>query len=67
MKISVVSLECAMLEHGIVTYSALAERMGASAQFLSNVKNRGTCAPATLAKIAAALDIDPAELIATDR
>jgi len=56
-------VKLAMLRAGISTYAELAERVGCSRQNLSSIISRGSCAPATLAKLAAALGVDPAELL----
>ena len=42
---------------------AFAEKSGISRQNISTIKLRGTCAPTTLAKLAAGLGVDPAELV----
>lgn len=41
----------------------VAEKAGIKPQCYSTVKNRGTCAPATVGKIAAALGVDVTDII----
>ena len=65
MKLNSNKLDLLTAQKGM-TYTKLAERSGISRQNLSTVKNRGTCAPRTLVKLAAALEVDPAEILAKE-
>lgn len=62
MKINGTKLELLTAQRGL-TFLSLAKKAGVSRQTVSATKMRGTCAPETLVKLAAALDIDPADII----
>lgn len=55
-------IDIAIANAGIPSYRQLAQRVGCSAQNLSVILNRGSCKPATVGKIAAALGV-PVESI----
>ena len=70
MKINRTSVDVALSRSGLGSYSELARQMGCSAQNLSVILNRGSCKPATAAKIAAALGVPLEDLLeegGTDR
>lgn len=50
-------IDIAIANAGIPSYRQLAQRIGCSAQNLSVILNRGSCKPATVGKIAAALGV----------
>lgn len=62
MKISAVKIEL-LLARKNMTNKKLAEKSGVCRQNISTIKKRGTCTPASLAKLAKALEVDPADLI----
>ena len=62
MKISSVKIEL-LLARKNMTNKELAEKSGVCRQNISIIKKRGTCTPASLAKLAKALEVDPADLI----
>ena len=62
MKINGAKLELLTAQKGM-TFCKLAEKSGICRQNISTVKNRGTCSPATLIKLARALDVDPVEIM----
>ena len=63
MKINRTSVDVALSRSGLGRYSELARQMGCSAQNLSVILNRGSCKPATAAKIAAALGVPLEDLL----
>lgn len=63
VKISRQKIDLAVARAGVPSYCALAQRIGCSAKGLSAVLNRGSCKPATAAKIAAALGVPLEELL----
>lgn len=63
MKINRTRLDVAMLNANLGSYAEVARRMGCSAQNLSAILNRGSCKPATAAKIAAALGVPLEDLL----
>lgn len=63
MKINRTSVDVALSRPGLGSYSELARQMGCSAQNLSVILNRGSCKPATAAKIAAALGVPLEDLL----
>ena len=65
MKINSQKIEILQAQQGLTT-TILAKRSGISRQNISTIKGRGTCAPVTLAKLAAGLGVDPSELIAKE-
>lgn len=62
MRISAQKLEL-FLARNQMTAGELAERSGICRQNISIIRNRGTCTPVTLAKLAKGLGVDPADLI----
>lgn len=62
MKISTQKLEL-LLARKQMTAGELAKRSGVCRQNISTIRGRGTCMPATLAKLAKGLGVDPADLI----
>lgn len=62
MKINKKNLNVLQCRAGM-TGVQLAAKAGLKPQFYSVVKNRGTCAPATVCRIAAALGVDVTEII----
>ena len=63
MKISISKLSIAMIKAGIGTAKKLSEVSGVSVNTISRFRNGGTVKLPTLQRIAAALDVDPSELI----
>ena len=63
MKINRTRLDVAMLNANLGSYAEVARRMGCSAQNLSVILTRGSCKPATAAKIAAALGVPLEDLL----
>lgn len=66
MKLDISKLRLLQLEAGLPTQGAFAEAAGITRQTLSTILNRGSCSLPTLAKLAAALHVDPAALIKED-
>lgn len=66
MKISKSKIELLLAENGI-TITRLAELAGISRQNISTIKQRGTCAPCTAAKLAKGLGVPVAEIIETEK
>ena len=62
MKLSKEKLELFQARRGI-SAAELAQAAGLSAQGISALKLRGSCKPETIGKLAAALGVDPAELL----
>ena len=62
MKISRMKLELVQADRGM-TAGQIAEKARVSRQNISTIKGRGTCAPATAAKLAKALGCDIKEII----
>ena len=62
MKISAVKIEL-LLARKNMTNKELAKKSGVCRQNISTSKKRGTCTPASLAKLAKALEVDPADLL----
>lgn len=65
MKINSTKLELLTAQKGL-TLGQLAELSGITRQSISTIKLRGTCMAKTLVKLASALGIDPADLIAEE-
>lgn len=63
MKISKNKLGIAMLNAGITSIKELAKVSGVSVNTISRLNNGGSVKPATLRRLAAALKVDPAELL----
>ena len=63
MRISLSKLAIAMVHAGVDTSQALAERAGISCNTISRIRNGGSAKVPTIRKIAAALGVDPAEII----
>lgn len=63
MYISSTKIQLQQVRNGL-NDRGLSELSGISRQTISTIKTRGTCAPVTLGKVAAALGVDPAELLA---
>lgn len=66
MRVSKNKLGLAMLNAGISSIKELASVSGVSINTLSRSNNGGTVKLATLGRIAKALNVDPAELIAEE-
>lgn len=62
MKINTQKLEL-LLAQNQMTAGELAKRSGICRPNISIIRNRGTCMPVTLAKLARGLGVDPADLI----
>ncbi len=62
MRISSERIELIMATKGITPFQ-LAEKSGVSRQTFSTIKSRGTCTPATAAKIAFGLDSKVEDII----
>ena len=62
MEINREKFEILLAQKGL-TQTKLAEKMGFCPQNISTLKMRGTCNPSTLIKLAAALEVEPAELM----
>lgn len=62
MKINTKKLNLLLVEKNM-TAIELAKRSGICYQSISIIRQRGTCQPPTLAKLAKGFDIDPVELI----
>lgn len=65
MKINGAKLEMLTAQKGL-TFKRLAELSGVTPQSISTIKLRGTCMAKTLVKLANALEVDPADLIAEE-
>lgn len=66
MNISKSKIELLLAENGI-NLTALSELSGISRQSISTIKQRGTCAPCTAAKLAKGLGVPVAEIIETEK
>lgn len=62
MRICIRKMELLQARQGM-SATELAEKSGVSRQSISTIRLRGTCLPATLAKLAKGLGVDPADLI----
>ena len=65
MKINSTRIEILLAEMRM-TKTALAVKSGISRQNISTICKRGTCEPITVGKIAKALGVDPAEIVARE-
>lgn len=65
MRISREKIEIILAKKNLKVADA-AERMGVSRQNFSTIKNRGTCTPATAAKIATGLGVEVEELLESE-
>lgn len=63
MNINAIKIKCLIAAQGI-TQAQLAGKSKISRQNISNILRRGTCQPKTAGKIAAALSVDVAEILA---
>ena len=63
MNLSKQQIELALGKSDLSSYRELSRKMGCSAQNLSVILNRGSCKPATAAKIAAALGVPLEDLL----
>ena len=61
MKINAQRLEVILAKRNM-TMAALAEASGISRQNISTIKNRGTCKPCTVGKLAAGLNVSIEEI-----
>lgn len=62
MKINISNVEFIMAMKGLKSYQ-VAEKAGMSRQAFSTVKQRGTCTPRTVAKIAKGLGVEVEKII----
>lgn len=65
MKISKTKFEILLAQKGL-TQNDLAQKSGIPYQNVSTVKNCGTCAPQTAAKLAAGLGVDVSEIVESE-
>ena len=65
MKINAIAVEVLLAKKGL-TKTEMAAKATLTKQAVSTILSRGTCEPKTLGKIAAALEVDAAELIAKE-
>lgn len=62
MKLNKLKLDLLQAGKGL-TCAEVAQKAGMSRQNFSTIRQRGTCNPVTAGKIAAALGVDPVEII----
>lgn len=63
MKLSKTKLDIALAKSGLSSYAQLARKMGCNAQSLYTTMSRKNCRPATVGKIANALEVPVEDLV----